>query len=237
MDLLDRLVRHDHWATHQLLDRSRNLSDAPLDQPFDIGLQTVRATFEPMIGNVAFWTASMTGQPLDAQRDDRSPAALIERHACAHTIFAALAHQRPDEQRLDETFVDHVGARVTCGATILHVILHNAPHRSEARHLLDRLGWLTCPKAIPRRGSGSMSRGATRELGQLTDEPVRGWEAAGAAPVVATSGAPCPLAGTSPGAREPHGHVFAGMKGPVVPPAERNGRDGKVGLLWNLSGH
>ncbi len=37
MDLLDRLLAHDHWATARLLDLSRGLTDAQLDQPFDIG--------------------------------------------------------------------------------------------------------------------------------------------------------------------------------------------------------
>jgi uncharacterized damage-inducible protein DinB len=149
MDLLDRLLRLDHWATAQLLDLSRNLSDAQLDQPFDIGHQTVRATLEHMIFNVEAWTALVAGRPVNAPRDDRSPAALIDRHERAHATFATLAYQLRDEQRLDETFVDHVGARVTCGATILHVILHNAQHRGEARHLLDRLGLQDLPEGDP----------------------------------------------------------------------------------------
>ena len=49
MDLLDRLLEHDHWATAQLLDLSRHLSDAQLDQEFDIGHRTLRDTFEHMI--------------------------------------------------------------------------------------------------------------------------------------------------------------------------------------------
>ena len=44
MDLLDRLLDHDHWATTQLLDVSRNLTDAQLDQEFDIGHRSLRGT-------------------------------------------------------------------------------------------------------------------------------------------------------------------------------------------------
>ena len=66
MDLLDRLLRHDHWATAQLLDLSRALTEAPLDQAVAIGHRTLRATFEPMIVSVAFWTASMTEPPVPA---------------------------------------------------------------------------------------------------------------------------------------------------------------------------
>ncbi len=55
----------------------------------------VRATFEPMIFNVEAWTALMAGQPGNGQRDDRSLAALSDRH----------------ERRLDSTFVDQVDVR------------------------------------------------------------------------------------------------------------------------------
>jgi hypothetical protein len=64
MDLLDRLVGHDHWATAGLLELTRNLTDAQLDQPFDIGHRTLRATFEHMILNVEFWTTLMAEQPV-----------------------------------------------------------------------------------------------------------------------------------------------------------------------------
>jgi uncharacterized damage-inducible protein DinB len=140
MDLLDRLLEHDRWATAQLLDRSRNLSDAQLDQEFDIGHRTLRETFAHIIVNIAFWTSLMTEQPVDKQRDERSLAALIDRHERFYATFATLARQFRDEQRLDETFIDHYDARKSFGGTILHVVLHNAEHRTEALHILERLG-------------------------------------------------------------------------------------------------
>lgn len=140
MDLIDRLLEHDHWATARLLDLSRALTDAQLDESFDIGHRTLRATFEHMIFNVEAWTAMMAEQPLDAQRDDRSLAALIERQERAYAAFATLSRQVRDEQRLEDTFVDHFAARKTFGGTILHVVLHDAEHRTEALHILERLG-------------------------------------------------------------------------------------------------
>jgi uncharacterized damage-inducible protein DinB len=139
MDLLDRLLDHDYWATAQLLDLSRNLTDAQLDQQFDIGHRTLRGTFEHIIINIAFWSALMTDQPVDEQQDDRSLAALIEGHERSYATFASLARQFRDEQRLDETFIDHYDARKSFGGTILHVVLHNAEHRTEALHILERL--------------------------------------------------------------------------------------------------
>lgn len=144
MDLLDRLLEHDRWATAQLLELSRDLTDAQLDQQFDIGHRTLRETFDHLIFNIAFWTGWMIGQPVDPERyfrhNDRSVPALIERYERFYATFASFARQSQDEQRLDDTFVDHFGERPTNGGTVLHVILHNAEHRSEALHILGRLG-------------------------------------------------------------------------------------------------
>jgi uncharacterized damage-inducible protein DinB len=159
MDLLDRLLGHDDWATAQLLDLCRGLTDAQLDRPFDVGHRSVRATFDHMVYNVAFWTASMAGQPVDARRDDRQLAALIERHERSYAAFATFARRVRDEQRLDETFVDHFGGPMTFGGAILHVVLHNAEHRGEVLHILERLGVPDLPEVdhglwdFKRRGS------------------------------------------------------------------------------------
>ena len=146
MDLLDLLLDHDHWATARLLEVSGGLTDARLDQPFDIGHRTLRATFGHMIFNVPFWTAFLAGQPTDgvlsadAQPDDRSLAALIDHHERSYATFARVARRLRDEQRLDETFVDHYAVRKSFGGTILMVVEHNAEHRGEVLHILARLG-------------------------------------------------------------------------------------------------
>jgi uncharacterized damage-inducible protein DinB len=140
MDLLDLLLDHDHWATRRLLDVSGGLTDAQLDQEFDIGHRTLRATFEHMIFNVPFWTAFLAGQPADAQGDDRSLAALSDCHERSYAAFATVARRLRDEQRLDDTFVDHYAVRKSFGGTILMVVEHNTEHRTEVLHILVRLG-------------------------------------------------------------------------------------------------
>ena len=149
MDLLDRLLEHDRWATAQLQELSRGLTNAQLDEPFDIGHRTLRATFEHMIINVDFWTGLMTGQPVDGQPVDRSLAGLSDHHERAYATLATLARQLRDEQRLDDTFIDHYDARKSFGGTILHVVLHNAEHRTEALHILERLGLPEVPEVDP----------------------------------------------------------------------------------------
>jgi uncharacterized damage-inducible protein DinB len=65
---------------------------------------------------------------------------MIERHERFYDTFATFARQVHDEQRLEDTFTDHFGQQMTLGGAILHVILHSAEHRTEAVHILTRLG-------------------------------------------------------------------------------------------------
>ena len=140
MNLPDRLLGHDDWATTQLLELIQGLTDAQLDQELDIGHRTPRRTFDHMILNVDFWTASMNERPIEYTRDASSVAVMIDDHRRSHDVLADFARGKRDEQRLEDTFGDHFGERMTFGGAILHVILHNAEHRTEALHILGRLG-------------------------------------------------------------------------------------------------
>jgi uncharacterized damage-inducible protein DinB len=147
MDVLDRLLDHDQWATTTLLNASRDLNDEQLDHEFDIGHRTLRATFGHMIfDSVEVWSAEVAGQQPEAPPDDRSLATLIDRYERSYAMFAALARQTRDEQRLEDTFIDHFGAPMTYGGAILMVILHGEEHRTETRHMLFRLGVPNVPE-------------------------------------------------------------------------------------------
>ena len=146
MDLLDGLLSHDHWATTQLLEVSRSLSDEQLDQPFDIGYGTIRATFAHIIPNVEAWTRLMTGQPSESELEDASIDGLAHLHERSYADFSSLARQFRDEMRLDHTYVDHYQVRKSFGGTILMVVQHNAEHRAEIVHMLARLGVATVPE-------------------------------------------------------------------------------------------
>jgi uncharacterized damage-inducible protein DinB len=144
MDMIDRLLEHDRWATSHLLGLCQDLTDNQLDQEFDIGLRTIRQTFDHQVHNIVFWTAQMAGHPLtaeyDAERAQRTVPQLIQRHNRAYDEFASLARRLRDEGRLEETFEDHFGMPPSFGGTIIHVTLHNEWHRSEIVHMLTRIG-------------------------------------------------------------------------------------------------
>jgi uncharacterized damage-inducible protein DinB len=70
MDLLDRLLGHERWTTTQLLERCRELRAEQWTQPFDLGHQTLAATFQHMIGNVRVWTDLMAQRTVRQSSDE-----------------------------------------------------------------------------------------------------------------------------------------------------------------------
>lgn len=140
MDILDRMLDHDRWATHQLLAASADLSDEQLDQQFDIGHRSLRATLEHLVFNIEAWTAITAQAPLDRYPPDPSLADIAARHDRAQAAFAVLARRLRDEARLDAMFTDHFDEQQSYGAAVIHVLLHNEGHRTEILHLLGHLG-------------------------------------------------------------------------------------------------
>src|SRR5947209_12293376 len=110
MDLLDRLLAHDAWTTRQLLLLSRDLTDAELDRPFDIGHETLRRTYIHIIGNMEVWTDLLAERPVRPRTPpetatDTIPALLTRLDAIAPQ-FAAVAHRVRDNGRYDACFTD-----------------------------------------------------------------------------------------------------------------------------------
>jgi len=161
VDLLDRLLGHDAWTTREILVRCRELSNAQLHQPFDLGHETVYDTLVHMVGNVRTWTDLMNDVPVvrsDSDWEGLSAGDFIARHDAAYADFAELARRIRDEGRLDELWVDRLDdppAEKTYGGAIAHVITHNMHHRGELLHMLARL-----------------------EVSDLPEGDVLGWEAA-----------------------------------------------------------
>ncbi|MGN6755763.1 MAG: DinB family protein [Thermomicrobiales bacterium] len=152
MDILERLLRYDAWTTEQYLALSADLTDDQLDRHFDLGPGTLRQTWLHLIGNIETWTALMRGR---AQWPSAPPAvppamaALQARFAASAPDFAALARELAAANRLDELWTDVLDTppqRKSYGGAIAHVLIHNAQHRSEIGHMLQRLGVSAVPE-------------------------------------------------------------------------------------------
>ncbi|MCA1665964.1 MAG: DinB family protein [Thermomicrobia bacterium] len=147
MDLLDRLLDHDADTTRQLLLLSRDLSDAQLDRSFDIGHETLRRTFVHIIRNMEVWTDLLYERAVRPRPEPPSVAeSIADLRACLDAVapeFAALARRVRDEGRYDALWTDVLDdppQRKSYGGAIAHLITHSMQHRSEALHILTRLG-------------------------------------------------------------------------------------------------
>nr|WP_221277003.1 DinB family protein [Deinobacterium chartae] len=144
---MDRLLGHDAWTTSRLLDQSETLSDAQLDQRFDLGWGSVRATFEHIIDNMETWTDLMNGRvPRELPGPPqhwRTLAGLRARLDAVAPELAELARRVQREGRQDELWTDVLDdppTQKTYGGAIVHVITHSMHHRSQLIHMLKQLG-------------------------------------------------------------------------------------------------
>ncbi|HWV23954.1 MAG TPA: DinB family protein [Thermomicrobiales bacterium] len=140
MDILERLLEHDQWATSQVLAKAQPLTRDQLDREFDIGHRTLWRTIDHILTAREGWVALMTRVPPPEHPESRPIAYQIERHERLTPAFNDLARHLRDEGRFDDTFEDFYGEPTTFGSGILQSILHNEGHRTEAVHILTRLG-------------------------------------------------------------------------------------------------
>lgn len=146
MDILDRLLGHDAWTTRQLLLRCQELSDSQLDQQFDIGHRSVRATMLHIVRNMEVWTDLIAGQPVRPDEGTspagRSVESLIRRLDVVAAQLNAIATRTAREGRLDERWVDYLVSPVekSYGGAIAHVLTHSMHHRAQVLYLLRLLG-------------------------------------------------------------------------------------------------
>jgi uncharacterized damage-inducible protein DinB len=153
MDLLDRLLGHDAWTTRELLLRCQGLRDDQLDQPFDIGHRTARATFLHLIGNMEVWADLMAGRTVDRtlnrEPEARAIPGLIARLDRAAADLASTARYVADRDGWDDTFIDTLDVpptRKSFGGGIAHIITHSMHHRAQLLYILRRLGVANLPE-------------------------------------------------------------------------------------------
>jgi uncharacterized damage-inducible protein DinB len=153
MDLLDRLLGHDAWTTRSLLLRASELPDEQLDQEFDIGHRSVRATADHLIFNMEVWSALMAGQRPDTRRGgspaDRTVPALISRLDAAASQLADVARAVAERGAWAEPWIDVLDEPPTeksYGGAIAHVVTHSMHHRAQLLWMLKKLGLEDLPE-------------------------------------------------------------------------------------------
>lgn len=149
MDQNERLLLHDRFMTNLMLDAAAELNDEALDQEFDIGHRTVRATLDHIRVGIELWTSLMAGETARWAPNPTDVETMRALQSDAYDQFEALARQVIAEGRTNETFTDPWDYSQSMGGTILHVILHSHQHRSELLHMYHRLGFAPFTEGDP----------------------------------------------------------------------------------------
>jgi len=152
MDLLDRLLEHDAWTTHQLIERCEELPDEQLDRDFDIGHRSIRATLRHIISNMEVWSALMAGvavprsTSLDHQEsmEDLGRRLDVAAQRLAHVATSVADREAWDDRWLD--ILDEPPGEKTYGGAIAHVITHSMHHRAQLLYMLGQLGLRDLPE-------------------------------------------------------------------------------------------
>lgn len=148
MDLLDRLLGHDAWTTRQLLEICATLSDTQLDQEFDIGHHTLRATLHHIISNMEIWSALMAGDPIERQTD-QTINGMRERLSVAAARLKTIGSHVQKTNGWDDVWIDHLDnppREKSFGTALAHIITHSMHHRAQVLYMLRLSGVETLPE-------------------------------------------------------------------------------------------
>ena len=141
------LLAHARWADSLLLDHASKLTDAQLDQPFEIGLQTLRATITHNIAAMRAWADVYAERTQRPWIEDEAPHTLDQLRAMhdeTHTDWADLAARLP----LD-TVLERPPRKFTRAHILAHVTTHSIHHRAQAFNILRHLGVGTVSEPLP----------------------------------------------------------------------------------------
>lgn len=147
------LLASNRWAMHALLDAMEPLTDAQLDEAFEMGLGTLRSSVRHMLGAMDGWTGVLLGEPFGG--GSRPPALTPERsYSVAEfrrlTDEIADALERAAAGDMDKVFTGERGGRrysFTRGGVVCHVATHGFHHRAQCLNMLRRLGVGELPRS------------------------------------------------------------------------------------------
>ncbi len=151
MDVTDRLLLHNAWATRVLLERCRALTPEQFSQRFEIGPGSLHDVLRHLIGAMRRWSDRIAGRPV-RERLEKAPdlhtpdELLIVLEEAARDLQEAV-HRVRQEGRYDEMMqTEFSPARFTRGTAVVQVLTHGAHHRAQALNILRRLGVADLPE-------------------------------------------------------------------------------------------
>ncbi|MCG3125864.1 MAG: hypothetical protein CHACPFDD_00691 [Phycisphaerae bacterium] len=140
------LLRYNDWADAALLAAATPLSDAQLDQPFDMGVGSLRRTLLHIFNGEHVWlkrwqSRAETPWPDEAERV--APATIGERlQRTWRERDAFLATLRDPDLARVVTYRDSKGSyfRAALSDMMAQMFVHSAHHRAQAANMIRRTG-------------------------------------------------------------------------------------------------
>jgi uncharacterized damage-inducible protein DinB len=141
------MLEHNAWANRQLVDALAPLTDEQLDEPFEMGLGSLRATVTHVFGAMRGWTDLLAGAPARERLESSARIGVSEwRELCRTTAdeLRAAAFSGPMDQILTAERGGKSYAFVR-SHVIVHVTTHGVHHRAQWLNMLRRLGVAELP--------------------------------------------------------------------------------------------
>ena len=146
-DPLDILLRHDAWATREVLRACAALTDEQWHRRFEIGPGSLHDTLTHVIGAMLRWADRIDGPPTplrpsiedEARRTPAELLAILEPAAAGLAASAERARARGLGTAFDVTLAGQTH-RFTLGAALVHVTTHGMHHRAQCLNMLRHLG-------------------------------------------------------------------------------------------------
>lgn len=140
------LIRHNAWATEQIIGVCERLDKDQLHHQFEMGLGTLTATLHHILGTLRAWGDLLAEREprMRLEKEDLSfneMRTLLE--AVSSELLSLSQQHSPEEivegKRGGQTY------RFTRGAVVTHVTTHGMHHRAQCINMLRQLGVSSLP--------------------------------------------------------------------------------------------
>ena len=137
------LLAHDCWATAEIIDRCRALTDDQFHQTFDMGLGSLHGTDAHMLGAMRGWGDLLADRPQRTRLEDDGPFTLDQFSTLLGEIADDFAAHAPPVMDPAEVVTGERGGKTwafTRGTVVSHVTTHAMHHRAQCVNMLRHLG-------------------------------------------------------------------------------------------------
>ena len=143
-DVLQVLLSHDRWATVQVLEACRGLTDEQFHRRFDIGPGSLHDALTHMVSAMRAMAETLGGmEPRprpDADGQRRTADQIRSLFDESWREFAAEAVRRPLDEMVTRRLRDGRTLTMTRAAAVVHVATHGTHHRAQCLNMLKQLG-------------------------------------------------------------------------------------------------